>query len=67
MQFEQQVVNKLGVKGAEGAGFPVYQILSLRLYRAIRLDLKSPLGVTEAVLWDSLRSIDLKCVNGSSR
>lgn len=31
----QQVVNKLGVKGGASACFPVYQILSFRLYREI--------------------------------
>lgn len=31
----QQVVDKLGVKGGAGACFPVYQILSFRLYREI--------------------------------
>lgn len=37
------MVNKLGVKGGESACFPVYQILSFRLYREI--DVRSEVAV----------------------
>lgn len=48
----QQVVNKLGVKGGTSACFPVYQILSFRLYREIEFRFEVTVGCDQDIsLW----------------
>lgn len=55
----QQVVDKLGAKGSVSACFPVYQILSFRLYRQIDIRFEATAGRNQDI---SLTEFVLKCV-----
>lgn len=43
------MVNKLGVKGGTSACFPVYQILSFRLYREIEFRFEVTVGCDQDI------------------